>query len=93
MRHPTAESAMHRTQIYLTDTQYHFLHELAEKKQLSMAEVIRNLIDKCLPQVKDYKTNDLFSLGKDGFTMGKPEGSVDHDKYIYGSETENKEKQ
>lgn len=77
---------MHRTQIYLNDMQYNFLHQQAEKKHLSMAEVIRALIDNVLPQAKHYNDNPLFNLGKDKFAMKQKDGSTKHDKYIYKQE-------
>lgn len=81
---------MHRTQIYLTDAQYHYLHELSLTKHLSMAEVIRGLIDKCLPQAKDYRANDLFVLGKDKFKMGRGSTSLTHDQHIYRHDKKSK---
>ena len=32
---------------------------------------------------KDYEENPLFSIGGDGFSMGRHKGSVKHDDYIY----------
>ena len=73
----------HRTQIYLTKEQYGYLRHQAEKKKASIAEVVRELIDERLPKEKDYKDNPLFSICKDGLSMGRPKGSVKHDEYIY----------
>jgi hypothetical protein len=32
---------------------------------------------------KSCENNPLFSVGKDGFTMGRERGSIEHDEYIY----------
>lgn len=74
---------IHRTQIYLTKEQYQFLRQQSEKKRASIAKIIRELIDERLHKDKDYEDNPLFSIGKDGFSMGRGKGSVRHDEYIY----------
>ncbi len=74
---------IHRTQIYLKEEQYQYLRLQAERKKASIAEVVRELIDAQLPKEKDYEDNPLFSMDKDGFTMGRRKGSVKHDDYIY----------
>lgn len=56
---------------------------MAERNQISIAKIIREMIDKCLPQAKDFRTNELFAIGKDNFAMGRKNGSNNHDKYIY----------
>lgn len=33
---------------------------------------------------KDHKDNLLFVIGKDGLTMGRKRGSLNHDTYLYG---------
>ncbi|MEW6416582.1 MAG: CopG family transcriptional regulator [Nitrospirota bacterium] len=78
------ETNVHRTQIYLTKEQYQYLQRQAEKKKASIAEIVRELINERLPKDKDYEDNPLFSIAKDGFSMGKPRGSMKHDEYIYG---------
>ena len=77
---------MHRTQIYLTDTQYNFLLKKAERKETSMANVIRDLIDKILPKEKDFKSNPLFKFNENKFEMGISDGSISHDEYLYRSD-------
>jgi hypothetical protein len=77
------ETNVHRTQIYLTKEQYQFLRHQAEKKKASIAEVVRELINERLPKDSDYEKNPIFSIGKDGFSMGRREGSLKHDEYIY----------
>jgi predicted DNA-binding protein len=43
----------HRTQIYLTDEQRARLDELAERRQVTMAEVVRRAIDSYLETDND----------------------------------------
>ncbi|NOZ69952.1 MAG: ribbon-helix-helix protein, CopG family [Deferribacteres bacterium] len=74
---------IHRTQIYLKEEQYQYLRQQAERKKASIAEIVREMIDERLPKEKDYEDNPLFSLGKDGFSMGRRKGSVMHDDHIY----------
>ncbi len=73
----------HRTQIYLTEEQYQYLRQQAEQKNISIAGIVRELIDERLPKEKDYEDNPFFSIGRDGFSMGRKEGSIEHDDYIY----------
>jgi len=77
------EVTAHRTQIYLTREQYLFLNNQAEKKGISLAAVIRELIDEKMPRDEAYENNPLFSLGREGLIMGRKEGSRSHDEYIY----------
>ncbi len=77
------KTSVHRTQIYLTKEQYQYLRQQAEKKKASIAEIVRELIDERLPKEKDYEENPLFSVGRDGFSMGRHKGSMKHDDYIY----------
>ena len=77
-------TGVHRTQIYLTKEQYQYLRRQAEKKKVSIAEIVRELIEERLPKEKDYEDNPLFSIGEDGFSMGRRKGSERHDDYIYG---------
>ncbi|NTU43431.1 MAG: hypothetical protein HGA78_10385 [Nitrospirales bacterium] len=72
-----------RTEIYLTKEEYDYLRRESEKKRVSIAEVVRQLIEERMPK-ESYEENPLFSIGKDGFTMGRARGSEEHDKYIYG---------
>lgn len=73
----------HRTQIYLTRDQYTFLCNQAEKRGASIAGIVRELIDEKIPKEKDYENNPLFTVGKDGFRMGRRKGSLNHDEYLY----------
>jgi hypothetical protein len=77
------EPNVHRTQIYLTQEQYQYLRQQAEKRKASLAQIVRELINERLPKEKDYRDNPLFAIGKDGFSMGRRKGSLKHDDYIY----------
>ena len=77
------ETTTHRTQIYLTSEQYVFLCNQAEKKSLSIAEIIRQLINEKMPKDKDYENNPLFHLGEKRLAMGRRRGSLNHNDYVY----------
>jgi hypothetical protein len=77
------ERIAHRTQIYLTKEQHAFLCNQAGKKGVSLAEVIRQLIAEKMPKDEAYEDNRLFAIGKDGLTMGRKNGSLRHDEYLY----------
>ena len=77
------EATAHRTQIYLTREQYLFLCNQAEKKGVSLAEVIRQLIDEKRPKDEAYENNPLFNLGRNSLVMRRKKGSALHDDYIY----------
>lgn len=77
------QTETHRTQIYLTKEQYEFLRRQAEKNKASIAEIVRKLINEHLPKDKDYENNPLFSLGADGLSMSRSQGSRRHDDHIY----------
>ncbi|MDA2919486.1 ribbon-helix-helix domain-containing protein [Desulfobacterota bacterium AH_259_B03_O07] len=74
---------MKRTQIYLKEKQHEFLSKESEKKGISIAQYIRDLIDKNMPKEKDWGNNPFWNIGKDGFSTGTKIGSIEHDKVIY----------
>ena len=45
--------------------------------------MVRKLIEEKLLKDKDYEDNPLFSIGQDGFSIGRKRGSAEHDEYIY----------
>jgi hypothetical protein len=76
-----------RTQIYLTKNQHNYLKEKAAKYKTSMAEVLRNIIDKEIEKEYEIDADDpIFKLAKEGIHTGRKDGSVNHDKYIYRHE-------
>ena len=76
-------SNMRRTQIYLSKDQHDFLSSRAEKEGVSVAELIRQYVAEKMPKEKDYENNPLFNMARKTFRMGRPEGAVDHDEYLY----------
>ena len=74
---------IHRTQIYLEDSQYEYLKRTASENGISIAALIRRLLDKQLPMDEDYEDNPLFTIGQNKFTMGQPDGSSQHDENLY----------
>ncbi|MBI2487021.1 MAG: hypothetical protein HYW01_08690 [Deltaproteobacteria bacterium] len=76
---------MKRTQIYLEEEQYSFLARESEKKGISIAEYIRELIKRNMPQEKELKHDPFWKIGEDGFSTGNKRGSIEHDEIIYKS--------
>jgi len=75
----------YRTQLYLEEDHYRFLKEQSARYQISMAEVVRRLLDRELEKNEEFKADDpIFQLGREGFTTGRQNGSLNHDQYIYG---------
>ena len=74
---------MKRTQIYLEEKQHEFLSKESEKKGISIARYIRELIDKTMPKKQDWGKNPFWNIGSDGFSTGNKAGSIEHDKVIY----------
>jgi hypothetical protein len=78
-----------RTQIYLRDDQYNILNRQASKKKVSIAELIRQAIDRFLPELavktkEEDSLNKIIGLGKSGLK----DVSEKHDKYLYRKASE-----
>ncbi|MDY0028002.1 MAG: hypothetical protein RBR58_03235 [Candidatus Humimicrobiaceae bacterium] len=76
---------MKRTQIQLTEKQYKMLKDLSEKKNTSIAGVIRECINyysagSCLKGIEEKYQRAIESIGK--FKSGEKDISADHDKYL-----------
>jgi len=76
---------MKRTQIYLKEEQYDYLARESEKKGISIAEYIRELVQRNMPKVKEWENDPFWNIGEDQFSTGNKKGSVEHDKVIYKS--------
>jgi len=82
---------MVRTQVYLTRTAYTELQRRAEKHGLTLAVQIREALESYLlrgkaveDELEPLDLGNLFEItGKFGGS-GLSDGSVNHDKYIYG---------
>lgn len=78
------EEYKYRTQLYLDDERYQFLKERAARYRISMAEVVRKLIDKELEEERKIPDEDpIFRIGAESIDSGRGDGSVNHDAYIY----------
>ena len=74
---------MKRTQIYLEEKHHKFLTIESEKRGISIAEYIRELIDKAMPQEDEWENNPFWNIGKDELPIGEKRGSIEHDRIIY----------
>lgn len=74
---------MRRTQIYLKEKQYDFLSIESQKKGISIAECIRELIEGAIPKEKKRKAHPFWNIGEDRFSTGERKGSLEHDRVIY----------
>ena len=81
---------MKRTQIYLEKDQYDFLSKESEKRGISIAKYIRELINKSMPKEREWEESSFWSIGEDGFTTGKRRGSIEHDRVIYKAKGKDK---
>lgn len=75
---------MVRTQIQLTEHQFHTLKALAHEQEVSMAELIRRSVDSFLQSFKeptlDEKQRKALSII--GMCSGPTDMSINHDKYL-----------
>lgn len=74
-----------RTQIYLRKDQYSLLAKQAAKRHVSMAELIRQAVDKFLAELsakgaKRDSLTQIIGVGSSGLT----DVSERHDLYLYG---------
>lgn len=76
---------MVRTQIQLTEKQAEALHRLANERNVSIASVIRQSVDKTLAEQSDISNierRQRAAAVSGKFRSGKTDISVDHDKYL-----------
>ena len=77
---------MNRTQIYLPKAQIETLRQIAQKKRVSMSEVIRSLIKERLerpPVKKEGLLNFAKRVNKYGIKAPR-DLATNFDKYLYG---------
>ena len=75
---------MHRTQIYLEDTQYRLLREKARRQGTSLASVIRQILEEHLAGRRE-KDEFASVIG-----IGEGDGSrvaENYEDYLYGSDS------
>jgi hypothetical protein len=73
---------MHKTQLYLEESQYFVLRDWAAKQKKSIAQLVRELIDAAIaPSVrKSDSLDDIIGIGDSGYTnIG-----ANVDGYLYG---------
>ncbi len=75
----------HRTQIYLGDKHYRFLREKAEREGKSLAQVVRELIEKEMPSGEVWKKDPIWGLAESGFRSGIKDASRRHHEYLRDS--------
>ena len=75
----------HRTQLYLDDSQYHYLKDLARSKGKSVAQIIRDWIEEKRKKriVRKYE-NDPFWRARGIGSSGQPDIGKNFDDYLYG---------
>ena len=68
----------HRTQIYLEDQLYCFLKEKAERKNISLAQIIRDLIEKDMPSEDYWEKDPIWNPEKISSKVGPKNASENH---------------
>lgn len=74
-----------RTQIYLTESQSHFLSKTAQFLGISMAELIRKSVDEYRNKLEsiNYEDDPIWKIVGRASSKVR-DGARDHDRYIYG---------
>ncbi|MFW6237738.1 MAG: CopG family transcriptional regulator [Halanaerobiales bacterium] len=80
---------MKRKQIYLDETMIEQIKELADKKEVSQSEIIRNSLRKYINEEQkcgEIKAPllEMVGVGKSDIT----DGAINHDRYLYGGNEE-----
>ncbi|MCL5102855.1 MAG: hypothetical protein M1133_01900 [Armatimonadetes bacterium] len=80
---------MRRTQISLTAEQFEAAKRIAEKREVSVAQVLREGLD-CVIQRSEEEDHGYFDVMWSivGICEGTPDGSVKHDEVLYGRREE-----
>ena len=81
------KSALVRTQVYLAEKHRTFLAQEAKQRGVSMAVLLREWIDeKMKPESDSWEQNPLLEVTpEDPSFEGRPDGSVQSDRYVYGA--------
>lgn len=75
----------HRTQLYLDDSEHHYLKELARSQGKSIAQVVRDWIkEKRKKRVAKKYGDDPFFKIRGIFDSGRPDMAEHFDDYLYG---------
>lgn len=75
----------HRTQLYLDDSQYHFLKDLSRSERKSIASIIRDWINerRQTRSIQNY-AKDPFFKAQGLFNSKTPDMATHFDDYLYG---------
>ncbi|MFZ5994986.1 MAG: hypothetical protein ACOYU4_08380 [Thermodesulfobacteriota bacterium] len=77
---------MHRTQIYLDETRYQYVMNLAKRQKKSMAQIIRELVDEHIQKRAGQKREDPF-FQVIGTAAGTGESIAErYEDVLYGSD-------
>lgn len=78
-------SNLHRTQVYIEESQLRRLKLEARREHLAVSELIRNAIDRFLKsnEKKVNWENDVLSKAISKVTLNVSDASVKHDRYLY----------
>ncbi len=81
---------MHRTQLYLDESRYSYVVSLAKKQKTSIAQIIRNFIDRCRQQevpanIEDDPIFKIIGLAGNKGSRGMPVAE-NYETYLYGTE-------
>lgn len=70
---------MHRTQLLLEDWQYDALRSRAERRAISISELVREILSKHLEAKEPSALYKIEGIGSDGSS------ARDHDAFLYGA--------
>lgn len=74
----------HKTQIYLSEKLYRYLKGRARREGVSMAAIIRRLLEESVERKGPLADDPFLSLGNPGTETGIRDGARFHDEHIYG---------
>lgn len=78
---------MIRTNMYFPKQLYELLKSEARREEISIAELVRNLVEKGISKRKRFKNGAqvLLEMAKHAGRSGLPDLARNHDEYLYGS--------
>jgi hypothetical protein len=77
---------MKRISIYLDEDQINFLVRESERKGMSIAKYIREIVQGEMAKEKEWRRDPFWKIGEDEFSTGNKRGSIEHDKVVYRPE-------
>lgn len=84
---PPDPPAMVRTQIYLTQAEYHFLQAESQRRSEPMAAVLRAIVDEKMEMPANaWAENPMLQATPKDSKFDLPEdAAINHDHYLYGT--------